>query len=51
VHGDNFTPYFAALRKINYNGKIMIECRWDDFAKQGPAAFTYLKKEIEEAYQ
>lgn len=51
IHGDDFTPYFAALRKINYSGKIMIECRWDDFAEQGQAAFNYLKKEIEEAYE
>jgi sugar phosphate isomerase/epimerase len=51
VHGDDFTPYFAALRKIGYNGKIMIECRWDDVATQGPEAFKYLQKEIEEAYR
>ena len=38
VEGDDFTPYFKALKKIKYRGTISIECRWDNFQKQvGPA--------------
>jgi len=51
VHGDDFTPYFAALKKIGYHGNIVIECRWEDFSKQGNAAYQALRKQVDAIYK
>jgi sugar phosphate isomerase/epimerase len=51
VHGDDFTPYFTALKKINYAGKIVIECRWENIATQGGSAYQALRKQLDEVYQ
>lgn len=51
VQGDKFAPYFAELKKIRYNGPIMIECRWDDVTSQAGPAIEYLKKEIQEGFK
>ncbi|WP_177192381.1 sugar phosphate isomerase/epimerase family protein [Chitinophaga arvensicola] len=50
VEGDDFRPYFAALHKIGYTGHIMMECRWDDPAKQFKPAFDYMSAQLREAY-
>ena len=50
VAGDDFKPYFAALHKIGYTGHIMMECRWDDPAKQYKPAFEYLQGQLKEAW-
>ncbi len=50
VHGEDFKPYFTALKNIGYEGKVMLECRWDDVATQGADAYQYLRKQIDEAY-
>jgi sugar phosphate isomerase/epimerase len=50
THGENFTPYLAALRKINYKGKIVLECQWNDFSSQGKPALEYLQQQINEVY-
>jgi len=47
VAGDDFTPYFAALRQIRYTGRISIECGWSDFATQLPEAVRTMKEQIE----
>ncbi|HYH56555.1 MAG TPA: sugar phosphate isomerase/epimerase family protein [Anseongella sp.] len=46
VKGDDFRPYFRALKEIGYKGKIAIECRWEDMAKQLPAAMKTLKEQL-----
>lgn len=46
THGDDFTPYFAALKKIGFNGKIVIECRWDNIATQGKIAYEELRRQL-----
>jgi sugar phosphate isomerase/epimerase len=51
VQGDKFAPYFAELKKIGYDGEIMIECRWDDVTSQAGPAIEYLRKEIREGFQ
>lgn len=51
VQGDDFTPYFSALKKINYAGKIVIECRWEDIATQGGSAYQVLRKQLDEVYK
>ncbi len=50
VKGDNFRPYFAALKNIGYKGKVVIECRWEDFATQGRSAYKEVEKQLQEAY-
>jgi sugar phosphate isomerase/epimerase len=50
VQQENFKPYFAALKKIGYNDRIMIECRWENVREQAGPAFQYLKKQIDEVY-
>jgi len=46
VHGEDFTPYFEALRRIGYKGGISFECRWTDIAKELPAAVATLEAQI-----
>ncbi len=50
VKGDDFRPYFKALKKINYTGAIIIESTWDNLSSQGGPALTYLEKQIGEVY-
>lgn len=38
THGEDFTPYFAALKKINYKRAISIECSWQNIELQAPVA-------------
>jgi sugar phosphate isomerase/epimerase len=38
THGENFRPYFRALRRTGYNRALTIEADWTDFpAEAGPA--------------
>jgi sugar phosphate isomerase/epimerase len=50
VQGEDFKPYFAALKKIGYTDRIMIECRWENVNEQAGPAFAYLRKQIDEVY-
>lgn len=50
VHGDDFRPYFAELKKIGYSGKIMLECRWGNLEEQGLMAHKVLRRQIDEVY-
>lgn len=43
---EDFRPYFDALKKIRYKGKISIEARWKDFDTQIPVAITTIKTQI-----
>ena len=47
VDGDDFTPYFKALKQIGYTGRISMECRWDDVAAQMPVAVQVMKEQIQ----
>lgn len=46
VAGDDFTPYLRALKKAHYTGRMSIECTWEDFEKQLPAAVTALRLQL-----
>jgi sugar phosphate isomerase/epimerase len=46
AQGDDFSTYFRALRKIDYRGIIVIECRWSDLAAQALPARFYLQNQI-----
>lgn len=48
VMGDDFRPYFQALKEIGYQGKIAIECRWEDMEKELPVAVKTVKAQLAE---
>ncbi|MFC1628732.1 sugar phosphate isomerase/epimerase family protein [Gemmatimonadota bacterium] len=48
VAGDDFTPYFRALKEIGYRGSLSIECSWQDLAQQLPGAVRTLKMQLTE---
>jgi sugar phosphate isomerase/epimerase len=50
VMGEDFRPYLKALKKIKYNGKIVIEGRWENVATQASPAYQYLQQQIDEVY-
>lgn len=50
VAGDDFRPYLAELKKVGYNGKIVLECRWDDLPTQSLSARQNLQKQIDEVW-
>ncbi|CAL1518612.1 sugar phosphate isomerase/epimerase family protein [Chitinophaga sp. MM2321] len=50
VAGDDFRPYLAALKKIGYSGRIMMECRWTDPVTEYKPAVIYLQRQLREAY-
>ncbi|MDR2765502.1 MAG: sugar phosphate isomerase/epimerase [Tannerella sp.] len=50
VHGDDFTPYFKALKQINYRGRLSIECNWTQFEEQAESAVAEVKRQIKQAY-
>ncbi len=49
--GVDFRPYFRAMKKVHYSGKIMIECRWGDFDKEAGVALQYLQRQMKEVWQ
>lgn len=48
--GEDFTPYLKALKEINYSGKIIMECRWENLAVQAKPAYDFLQKQIYAVY-
>lgn len=48
---EDFKPYFAALRKANFKGRIMIESGWKNMAEESKPAFLYLTEQLNEVYK
>ena len=46
TYKEDFRPYFNALKKMGYAGKISIEARWRDFDTQMPAAMETIKGQL-----
>lgn len=46
TYNEDFRPYFNALKKIGYKGKISIEARWKDFDTQIPVAIETIKTQL-----
>ncbi|MDR2914847.1 MAG: sugar phosphate isomerase/epimerase [Tannerella sp.] len=46
VKQDDFTPYFAALKAIGYEGGLSVECRWENLKEQAPSALAYMKQQF-----
>ncbi len=49
VKGDDFTPYFKALKEINYQGRISLECRWKNMETELPIAVKALQEQFAKA--
>ena len=47
VDGDDFTPYFQALKKIGYRGVISLECSWKDFDTEVKPAIDEVKRQLQ----
>lgn len=46
THGQDFVPYFRALKKAGFKGKISIECNWNDFPVEVEHSLKYIKDQI-----
>jgi sugar phosphate isomerase/epimerase len=49
VMGDDFKPYLSALKKINYNGRVSLECKWKNIETELPTAVKTLQEQYQEA--
>jgi len=47
VDGDDFTPFFRALKELKYRGGISMECGWINPEEQIPVAVNTLRTQIE----
>ncbi len=46
---DDFRPYFSALKRVGYRGRLSIEAGWGDLATELPLALAVLRQQIAEA--
>jgi sugar phosphate isomerase/epimerase len=46
VNNEDFTPYLKALKNVNYDGRMTIECSWKNLEEQAATALTVLRKQI-----
>lgn len=49
VMGDDFRPYFRALKKIKYTGGLSLECVWKDFDNEIRVGLAEVKKQLADA--
>jgi sugar phosphate isomerase/epimerase len=47
INNEDFTPYFRALKEINYRGLMSVECNWKNLAEQAAPALKFLRKQID----
>ena len=45
TYGENFRSFFKALQKINYSGKVSIECRWKNLEDELPVAYQTIMEQ------
>jgi sugar phosphate isomerase/epimerase len=48
VEGDDFRPYFRALKQIKYAGGLSLECRWKDFDSEIARGIEVVTKQLAE---
>jgi sugar phosphate isomerase/epimerase len=46
VSKEDFTPFFRALKEIDYKGLMSIECSWKDISLQAGPALSELRRQI-----
>ncbi len=51
TRGDDFREYFRALKQINYSGKLVVECRWNNITEQAAAARISLQQQLNEVWK
>ena len=49
VNGEDFTAYLSALKKINYKGRVSLECHWRNMEVELPQAVRVLQQQYERA--
>ncbi|GAB3956527.1 hypothetical protein GCM10028805_46670 [Spirosoma harenae] len=48
VKGDDFRPYFRALKQIKYQGGLSLECVWTDFDAEITRGIAVVKQQLAE---
>jgi sugar phosphate isomerase/epimerase len=48
-HGEDFRPYFAALKRCGYDQRMSIECNWHDLPEEVDLAIRVLREQWEQA--
>jgi sugar phosphate isomerase/epimerase len=48
VDGDDFRPYFRALKQVKYTGGMSLECVWKDFDQEVVQGIEVVKKQLAE---
>ncbi len=46
THNEDFRPYFEVLKKVGYQGRMSVECRWEDLESQAATAIEAIKKQL-----
>jgi sugar phosphate isomerase/epimerase len=49
VMGDDFRPYFAALKQAGYDRRLSLECGWTNRKEECASAFDLMRKQWKEA--
>jgi sugar phosphate isomerase/epimerase len=50
-NGEDFKPYFRALKQIGFKGVITMECGWTKIEEEAPVALKYLQGQLDEVYR
>lgn len=46
VNNEDFTPYFRALKEVNYKGRMAIECTWQNIEDQASKSLVAMRSQI-----
>jgi sugar phosphate isomerase/epimerase len=46
VNNEDFTPYFKALKEVNYKGRMAIECSWKNLGEQAAPALKAMRSQL-----
>ena len=46
VNKEDFTPYFRALKDVGYDGRMAIECSWNNLEEQASSALSFMRNQI-----
>jgi sugar phosphate isomerase/epimerase len=50
VHHEDFIPYFQAMKKIKYKGKVIVECQWKDVNQEAAVAYKEIDRQIKAVF-
>jgi sugar phosphate isomerase/epimerase len=48
VNNEDFRPYFKALKEVKYEGRMSIECSWENMEEQASSALKAMRDQIAE---